>query len=254
MTRVHYVSLVCILAGCMSNMQTVSDSDWRTVPQTERDTMDRIYSGDLAKAQAEERAAIAAYADAQKAAAMKPIARKPTGEDAAAAKQTLVEIDNDQAMLRASTLEWRKQRVEAAHRRIALVIRQRELARARAVDAHTRGADSYDTSDFRTQTGLAQEDWWRANNAALEARAKLEHASANLASHKEAYAQMMRNMPTTDRATRLQLSGWGITGNDTRRGFKITSAATIDPKTKFTPESWRQVGLAGHSSVSLTVR
>jgi hypothetical protein len=235
-------------------MQTVSESDWRTVPQAERDKMDRIYNGDLAKAQAEERAAIAAYTDAQKTAAVKPPAKKPVTEDTAAAKQTLVQIEGDQAALRTATLDWRKHRVDAAHRRIELVMRQRELARARAVDAHTQGADSYDTSDFRTQTGLAQEDWWRANNAALEARAKLEHASAMLASHKEAYAQLMRNMPTVDNSARLRLSGWGITTNDTRRGFKITSAATIGPKTKFTPESWRQIGLTSRSGVSLTVR
>jgi hypothetical protein len=235
-------------------MQTVGESDWRTVPQPERDTMDRMYNTDLVKAQTEERAAIAAYADAQKTAAVKPTPHKPSGEDSAAARQTLVDINADQETLRAATLEWRKYRVDAAHLRIDVLITQRELSRARAIDAHTHGADSYDTSDFRTQAGNAQETWWRANNAALDARAKLEHATARLASHKEAYAQLMRKMPTNYNPAQLRLSGWGMTASDTRRGFKITSAAAIDPKTKFTPESWRQVGMTGRSSVSLTVR
>src|SRR5262245_27760871 len=169
MIRVHCISLVCIVAtGCMTGMKTVSDSDWRTVPQAERDKMDKIYAKDLVRAQAEDRSAVAAYEAAQKAPASKPIARRPAaGEDNERAKaEVLADIDAQQAALREATVAWRKHRMEAAHVDVERIRMMRELARARAVDAHTKGVDAYNTIDFQYQWADANESWWKANNMA----------------------------------------------------------------------------------------
>src|ERR1043165_3177539 len=51
-----------LIAGCAEQALIVADADWRTVPQTQRDKIDRQHETDLAAAQAELKAATASLA------------------------------------------------------------------------------------------------------------------------------------------------------------------------------------------------
>jgi len=249
------------VAGCASEALVVSDSDWRQVPAAERDAVDRQLAADLASARAELAAATASLAELKRAqstpaatpaAPHAPTGAKPAvnGEEPATAPhaqdqaslRAKAQVDAAKATWQHADLTWRQLRVDAANARIATMGYQRELARAQAVDHNLPGTDHYDVAPVRGQFSHAQQHWHSVANAAWQARTAFEQASANLASAKETYAQLIRGGPlppsaqTTavadDHAPLLPLPGWAITRSDIlrRRGLRHFLDAGASPQ------------------------
>ena len=102
------------------------------------------------------------------------------------------------------------------------------MRRAEVIDRNMRGGDSYDVTAYRGQLARAQERYAEATDRAARSRAVLVHASADLASQKEAFAQLVRGSTDSAASHQLQLSGWTgqLTAGSHRHGLKIVSAST----------------------------
>jgi hypothetical protein len=105
---------------------------------------------------------------------------------------------------------------------------QRELDRAHAVDRNMVG-DDYQVAPYRGQLAQAQVHWYATNERAAAARADVVRASADVASAKEAFAQLVRGdvdqMADAERAPRLP--GWSTDPTETghRRGLVFVRAS-----------------------------
>jgi hypothetical protein len=249
--------LPLLIAGCAHQFLVVPDSDWQKVPAPQRAAIDRQHEADLVSARAELKSASAVLADAQRAPAT------PAGPTTAAAKPdpdadpwAIAVYDHDQSRVAARTrvhdavvawqrtrLTWRQRQVEAAGARLDMVVCDRELTRARAIDHTLPGTDHYDSAPLQAQFSSAQKRWHAAATAARQARAAFERASTTLASAKEAYAQLMRNGPVhvamsppmdSDERPRLELTAWTITRTDIgrRKGLRhlLEAAANAPPQ------------------------
>jgi hypothetical protein len=244
--------LPLLIAGCAAQRLEVPDSDWETVPAPTRATVDRQAAADLAAAQAELTAATAGLAELQRSLprADAPPAAAPQAAPAPlpgsapspatphdewattlqhqerARRDAFVRVEAAKTAWQRADLSWRELRLAAAKERIAMVVCQRELVRAQTIDRNLPGTETYNVAPLRGQFSQAQQRWYTAANSARQARGTLEHASAQLASSKEAYAQLMRNVPLStsiavtasdDRPPPLQLTGWAVTRADIRR-------------------------------------
>ena len=233
------LSLVLLIAGCAESALIVPDSDWMIVPTAQRATLDKQFDAELAACRAEFAAASASLAAIPRA---QPAAPHPsaTPDPVLAADDPWLEVERHRAQQRneargrveATTAEvhrtdlaWRQLRVETAEARLAMVISQRELIRGQAVNRNLRGEDIYDTAPYRGQFSREQRRWYALATRAGTARDAFEHATTDLASYKEAYAQLMRALPmrvagpdvTEDHDARLALSAWSISRSDIRR-------------------------------------
>jgi hypothetical protein len=253
--------LPLLVAGCAGEALVVSDSDWQKVPATERDAVERQLAADLASARAELAAATASLAElsraqstpaATPAASHAPTGAKPAanGEEPATAphvqdQATLhakAQVEAAKATWQHADLTWRQLRVDAANARLATMGYQRELARAQAVDHNLPGDDHYDVAPVRGQFSHAQQHWHSVDSAAAQARTAFEQASANLASAKEIYAQLIRGGPppasaqttaaAAEHAPLLPLPGWAITRGDImrRHGLRHFLEAAASPQ------------------------
>jgi len=237
--------LPLLIAACASQPMVVPDSDWHTVPPTQRATMDREYASEMAAARAELASASASLAELQHApapAAARPVvpAAAPDLDDPAmiaelqrhnqAAAAAHARVDAAQRARQRADLTWRQARFTAAGLRIEMLVQGRELRRAQAVDHSLPGTDHYeDVAPLRGQFSRAQRRWYTASTAARQTRGAFEHASAVLAAAKERYAQVMRGGPLEASAQpaadddappirlQLQLQGWAVTRSDIRR-------------------------------------
>jgi hypothetical protein len=221
--------LLGLVAGCATTttLAAVSDSEWKRVPASERDTIERAHAKELAAADAEQRAAAAALSAAKQAARAQ--APKPAAVADATRSRSIADIDlAKQEWLRA-TVTWRERRLEAAAAHVTTVWSLRELDRAHAVDRHLPSDDNYNVVEFRGQFATAQELWFRATDRATEARHELERATQKLAYTKETYAMLVRgDAPTSDDVGRLAnarftLPAW-TTGDVNRRGIRYVAA------------------------------
>jgi hypothetical protein len=223
--------LLLWIAGCAEPLQIVPDSDWRTVPTAQRDTLDKQQDADLTAARAELAAASASLAALQRAPAppraastMKFDPNDAWAHDHARARaDALARIDAAVAEMQRSDLAWRRLRVDAASARIEVVISQREVTRAQAIDHNLPGTDHYDIAPLRGQFSRIQQHWYAISNQANAAREAFERTSAALTSTKDAYAQLMRGGPAPRPETaliadaaHLELPGWAITPSDIR--------------------------------------
>jgi len=224
--------------GCAAaSFERVPDGDWQSVPPRERTAMDGANDAELAHAQADIRGATASLAEAQKMLAsqrkqvVQPLPstadqwfkdREPLRQDAAVRADMTRE-----AWLRAN-VEWRRHRLEAVTARIEVIHAERELARAKAINHHLLGDDTYDTAMYRGQLARTQDPWYRAELRADTSRGELEHLGAKMASAQEAYAQMMRMVAPDDNAGRLKLSGWTVAVP--RHGFKFVASSPINAR------------------------
>ena len=253
--------LPLLVAGCASEVLVVPDSDWQKVPAAERDAIERQLAADLTSARAELAAATASLAELKRAqsppaatpaAPHAPTGAKPAenGDEPATASHSQdqagvrakAQVEAAKAAWQRADLTWRQLRVDAANARLATIGYQRELARAQAVDRNLPGTDHYDVAPVRGQFSHAQQRWHSVASAAAQAHTAFEQASANLASAKEAYAQLIRGgpppfsaQPTTggdDRAPLLPLPGWAITRSDIllRRGLRHFLDAGASPQ------------------------
>jgi hypothetical protein len=244
--------LLPLIAGCAAQRLEVPDSDWETVPAPTRAAVDRQIAADLAAAQAELAAATTGLAELQRTLPRAPVSPAPVSPAPAPAPQAaagspadpgdewtttlqyqqrarreaFVRVETAKTAWQRADLSWREARLAAAKERIDMVVCQRELVRAQTIDHNLPGTDTYNVAPLRGQFSQVQQRWYIASNAARQARSAFEHASAQLASVKEAYAQVMRNVPLStsvavaasdDRPPSLQLTGWAVTRADIRR-------------------------------------
>lgn len=236
--------LPLLIAGCAAQRLEVPDSDWEMVPAPTRAAVDHQAAADLAAAQAELTAATAGLAELQRALprATAPPAPPPGSAPSPATpgdpwattlqyqerarRDSFMRVEAAKTAWQRADLSWRELRLAAAEERIAMVVCQRELVRAQTIDHNLPGTDTYNVAPLRGQFSQAQQRWYLAANSARQARSALEHASAQLASSKEAYAQLRRNVPLStsvaatasdDRPPPLQLTGWTVTRADIRR-------------------------------------
>jgi hypothetical protein len=230
-------------------MLVVPDSDWQKVPPAERAAIDRKHEAIVVAAHAELKAATAGLADAQRPPGSSRAATAGASSklDPDADPWEIAVRDHDQQRTAArarvdaartewlrARLAWRTHQVDAAGARIDLLVCDRELTRARAIDHTLPGSDRYDSAPLQGQFSRAQKRWHAASTAARQARIAFERASTTLASAKEAYAQLMRNGPARlelalpavpsdgDERPRLELTGWTISRSDIarRRGLR----------------------------------
>jgi len=249
------LSLLPILfAGCASGLLVVPDTDWQQVPPAQRAALDRQYAADLAAARAEDAAAKASLAELGHPPPPPAEARPPTAPppDPRAVKdaddpewaEAVARYDKASAAARAKVdaaqlasqradRAWREARVEVAEARLDVLVRDRELRRARAVDRNLLGTDTYDSAPLRGQMSEAQKRWYAASSKAQHARGDYEHAAAVLSVAKESYAQLMRGGPGQTQVEpstaqmelvkpHFELTGWAVTRSDItrRRGLR----------------------------------
>ena len=233
------LSLLLLIAGCAEGALLVAESDWMTVPAAQRTAIDQQHEKELSAARAELLSANAHLAAMPRAPAPLP-KQPPPADPALAPSDPWAELLRDRerergearsrvevatAELQRTDLAWRQLRVESADARLAVVISQRELVRGQAINRNMRGEDTYDTAPLRGQYSRAQQRWYAMAGRERAARDAYERASTDLASFKEAYAQVMRGLPmravepdvTDDHDAKLALSGWSISRSDIRR-------------------------------------
>jgi hypothetical protein len=215
--------LVVVAAGCAaSRVQIVPDSDWRTVSPNERDAIDKANAEETSHAQRDVQLATAALDDARRAATETPA--RPIGRDHFATEQ-LGRVGLARAEWVRTNLAWREDRLATAFVHLDVVGADREVRRAEVIDQHLRGGDSYDVSAYRGQLARAQERYAAALDRAAKSRAAFVRASADLASQKEAFAQLVRETAPDPSSSPLTLSGWSsrLAEGSHRRGLKIVS-------------------------------
>jgi hypothetical protein len=233
--------LLLLITGCAEQALIVPDADWRTVPQVQRDKIDRQQDADLAAAQAELHAATTSLAafhqvpQPPRNASAHPTSGSADPNDLWATtahdheksrSEALGRVEAAMADKQRTDLAWRQLRVEAARANLDMVVTKRELTRAQAIDRNMPGNDTYDTAPLRGQFSHTQQRWYAVSTRARAARDAFERASAQLASSKEAYAQLMRSGPirlreaaidSDDHSVRLELTEWVILRSDIRR-------------------------------------
>lgn len=252
--------LPLLIAGCAHPFVVVPDSDWQTVPAPQRAAIDRKHEADMVSARAELKSATAGLAEAQRAPAASLAPSGPAGAmakpDPDADPWTVAIYDHDQSRVAArarvhdaieawqrTRLTWRQHQLDAASARLDMLVCDRELTRARAIDHNLPGSDRYDSGPLQGQFSSAQKRWHAAATAARQGRIAFERTSTTLASAKEAYAQLMRNGPVhlamqlpmdTDERPRLELTTWTITRTDIgrRKGLRhlLEAAAGAPPQ------------------------
>jgi hypothetical protein len=242
----RFALLPLLIAGCASQALVVPDSDWQTVPAAQRTSIDHQHEADLAAARTELTAASASLAElrrsppppaASTAPKPAPTAPKPAagGDEWATALraherakvEAIAQIEANKAAWQRADLTWRQLRVDAAKARIEMIVSERELIRAQAIDHNMVGNDTYNVAPLRGQFSKAQQRWHNVANAAKEAHEVFMRASATLSTNKDAYAQLLRNGPgstSTQQASapdeqppQLLLTGWAISRSDIRR-------------------------------------
>ncbi|HEX2688230.1 MAG TPA: hypothetical protein VHN14_16485 [Kofleriaceae bacterium] len=137
----------------------------------------------------------------------------------------MAQVESAKTAWQRADLTWRQLRIEAATERLAMLVCEREFVRARTIDHHMVGNDTYNIAPLRGQFSRAQQRWHNAATAARQAHEALDRASAALAAAKEVYATLMRGGPPTappdppagltDRPP-LLLTGWAVTRREIR--------------------------------------
>jgi hypothetical protein len=232
--------LPLLIASCAHQQLVVPESDWEKVPAPQRGAIDRKHEAALVSAHAEVKAATTGLAEAQRPpSAASGSTRAMARPDPDADPWAIAIYDHDQSRASARTrvqdaltawqrtrLIWRQRQLDAATARVDVVVCDRELTRARAIDRTLPSDEHYDSAPLQGQFSTAQRRWYAAATAARVARVELERASTTLASAKEAYAQLMRKGPAhlemqlpgdSDQRPHLELTAWSITRSDIRR-------------------------------------
>src|SRR3954471_4683396 len=196
------------ITGCAPQMLVVPDSDWQTVPPAQRAKVEHQQDAELAAARAELTAATAGLAELKRQPpppAAPPRATPSTGDPddlewiAAvhrfdqASSLAFTQVEAARTTWQSADRAWRQLRYDAAEAQVEMVITGRELAKAKAIDHNLLGTDTYESAPLRGQFSVAQRRWYKAADAARQARSALERAASALTTAKESYAQLMRN-------------------------------------------------------------
>jgi hypothetical protein len=152
------------------------------VPQLERAVIDHPYDVEISRAQADVRAATTALAEAQRAMQARVAIRRaqpPSGGeiDDHFKSDAIARIDIAKTAWLHANLAWRQERLEAANAHVLLVTCEHELGKARVLDQHLTGNDTYDLPLYRGQLASVQEREYRATTRAVQARDGLERAA-----------------------------------------------------------------------------
>jgi hypothetical protein len=237
--------LLLWIAGCAEQALLVPESDWQTVPPAQRAAIDRKYEADLAASRAELAAATKSLGELPRTPPPPPPAPAPAGarpsapasapsgddpwqtamrdhEHARADARGRVETTRVEAQR--TDAAWRQLRFDTAQAEVDMLVAQREAIRAQAINRNLPGDDTYDSAPLRGQFSRAQQRWYAISTRARAARDAYERATTDLASAKEAYAQIMRNgpahlrqsLPSDDHTAHLELAGWVVLRSDLR--------------------------------------
>jgi hypothetical protein len=175
--------------GCAGpGVQTVSQARWQKVPAAERTQIDQSHAEDLAAAQAE-----VATAEKELDAARTPQPAKAHPSDPAFAG-AFAKVESARAAWQRANVAWREQRLAAARAHVDVIVCDRELARAEAIDYRAGDDDGMDTTPYHAQLGKARDAWFRAQDRAAQARKGLDAAGESLAAAKEQYATLVRDV------------------------------------------------------------
>ncbi|HEX3759451.1 MAG TPA: hypothetical protein VHW23_12130 [Kofleriaceae bacterium] len=259
--------LLLWIAGCAEQALVVPESDWNTVPAAQRAAIDHQYEADLAAARTELTAATASLAALPRTPPPPPkVEPRPSAPPARAVdsddpwqmamrdheqarSDARGRVETSQADVYRTDAAWRQLRVDTARARLDMLIAQREVIRAQTINHNLPGDDTYDSAPLRGQFSRAQQRWYAVASRGRAARDAFEHATTDLASAKEAYAQIMRNGPahlrepiaSDDHPTHLELPGWVVLESDIRRRHGLRhfldegSTAQLLRKTTYQP-------------------
>jgi len=238
MRLVPWLVVSALLAGCGGGFLSVSEARWQSVPARDRDAIEAAYRADLARADADLRAATAALATAeataatatagvratpaaiepgeQTAAADAPIATEDAwarvvGEHARAKTSAIAGVAQAKAAWATAELAWRQRRLDVATAQLEMVRADHEFQRARAVGGRIQDDYDFDIARYRGQRASAQARWYLAETRASEARTAVVQTGAGLASAKEVVATLARTGPRPARAglpEPMQLTAW----------------------------------------------
>jgi hypothetical protein len=210
-----------ITAGC-SGFVNVPGPSWNTVSVADRESIDRGDASAVASAQLEVHVASTALQAAQASV----LAPRATTVDSADQQAALTRVARANDAERRARVAWCEARLDSATAHLASARANREFNRARAVDNATTGDDEYDVTPFRVQAGIAEIEYARREARTNEARTRLTWAVADVASQKEAYAQLMRAAVPINLADHLHLETWSELGrhpHHLRHGTSIAS-------------------------------
>jgi hypothetical protein len=221
--RSSSIVLVLAFAGCATAPPIVPASDWECVSPAARTTLDAQSTAELAHVRAEVTTAQAVLAEARHAhrVAAQPATAAPLPSDAIWGPliadrehhkvEALKRITATTELWSRTRLAWSEQHLRAATAHLAVVEAEQQLARARYIDRHLLGTETYDTAPFRGELARQQTPYYSALHDETTARAAFADATAQQSSAKEEYAQLSRTTPTTTTPTpRYQLAGFSI--------------------------------------------
>lgn len=215
--RAFIVLLLTCSIGCANSLVQVPDREWKTVPQAERAQIDHDHSVQVEKVKADRDAARLALRTVLVAKAPTALAADSGDASATALPDDAQSRYNVLAEVRAATLAWQRariayfeRRIDAADAHLAVLGCAREVARAKAVDRHRLGFDTYDSAEYRGQLAQTQERWYAAMMRAATAREALVNATLKLAAAKEAYATLVRvgAVASSPEPRSTQVAGW----------------------------------------------
>jgi hypothetical protein len=219
----RFAYVLVVVAGCATTgMQRVPDADWRAMSAADRDAVDKVTTAETTRARVSLQRATDALADAKRKQASKPPTHAlATDPDT---REQLARVDAAAAAWSRANVAWCEDRLEAARVQIDLAAAEQEARRAETIDQHMRGGDTYDVATYRGQLADAQLRYNEAAQRAAHSRIALVWAAADLASQKEAFAQLIRNSEPPGRS-QLVLTGWNgaLREGAHRRGLAIVS-------------------------------
>lgn len=205
MRGLHLVALV--LTGC-AGFTSVPLADWQTVPAAERAALDRAHDAKVAETEGELYAIILATAEDRRLLALPAVHRADIapaapGDSWAAAiagqeqrkAEAIAQIDSATVAVHRADLAWRELRAELLTEQLDVLRSEREVERAKAIDHHLLGTDTYDGAEYRGQLAKAQARWFAIEPQVEAALAVRGRTSGELAGAKETYASLVRSGP-----------------------------------------------------------
>ncbi len=178
------------------------------MPAAERASLDRAHDAKVAQTEGELYAIVLATAEDRRMLAL-PAVHHPDvtpaapGDSWAAAIEgqerrkaaAITQIDSATVAVRRADLAWRELRGEFLTAQLEVLRSERELERAKAIDHHLLGSDTYDTAGYRGQLAKAQAKWFALEPQVEAAATARGRTTGELAGAKEAYASLVRRGP-----------------------------------------------------------
>jgi hypothetical protein len=242
------LTLVMVVAtGCAAGLQTVPNEEMQVVPAVEQARIDSTHATEVARVDAEQRSAQAGLASARRELAAFHRHAQPAAVVAApgdewatamrsqdtARRTALTEVDAATEAWLHARVDYHQQVLDHATAERATLHCSRELTRAKAVDHHLLGTDTYDTAPYRAQLASVQQRWYAAEVRRGELQVALQRASIRLATAKDAYAAVLMHGPTAPTSSDpTTFIAWNPAAERTRnhRLHLVRAAANTGPR------------------------